>query len=439
MFDRSWLLREIQHWFDEGIISKEQKEMLQARYQRPAWSSTKVILLFAGLLVGLGTILFIASNWDDLTRPVRLGLIIAWMLLFYAVGYDLAYGHRLTNGRRTYPLLGQGLLFVGVLSYGGGIWLIGQMYNLSSYDATGLGLWFLGAAGLAHLTGNHAFFFLAAALLTFANLSDIGEHTASFVTGFAFFPVYLATLVLYTYRHNQYGIRFVTTLCGLLVLVAMFNEQKLSLHWLGLLPLAGLIGEQWFARRKQTFLFSTPLLLVATFIIQLVQASEMPAWSSLSLTTTSVLALSWLLLSLAAWLGDRRRFTETAAYSLFCLPASTLWISVIHALSPDPATATMMPPELASLLAWADIISVILLAIASIILIQSGSYLRRALSINLGIAFFLISVLYAYGRFAWGLFDKSLFFIGGGLVLFVLGFYLESKRRHWIDETREVP
>lgn len=69
----------------EGIISAEQAERIRARYAGDAErSGNRMLLVFAilgSLLVGLGIILIIAHNWDDLSRSVRTAIAFVPVVL----------------------------------------------------------------------------------------------------------------------------------------------------------------------------------------------------------------------------------------------------------------------------------------------------------------------------------------------------------------------
>ena len=88
------LLKELPRLVSEGLISAEQGERIRARYAGdPDQSGNRMLLVFAilgSLLVGLGIILIIAHNWDDLPRlartvlafvPVLLGQALVWYTL----------------------------------------------------------------------------------------------------------------------------------------------------------------------------------------------------------------------------------------------------------------------------------------------------------------------------------------------------------------------
>ncbi|MCX6712848.1 MAG: hypothetical protein NTY66_01420 [Candidatus Vogelbacteria bacterium] len=67
-------------------------------------------------------------------------------------------------------------------------------------------------------------------------------------------------------------------------------------------------------------------------------------------------------------------------------------------------------------------------------LIFSGSVGHEKWRINLGVVLLIIFILVKYTDWLVGFMDKSLFFIGLGLILFIVGWYLERLRRKMIAE-----
>jgi uncharacterized membrane protein len=99
--------------------------------------------ILGGLVAGLGVILFFAANWEDISRPLRVVILVAGILGFFAVGFLLS------ELRGTHPNIGHACIFLGTILYGASIFLVGQMYNVQAHDPLGFLLWSAGALAMA--------------------------------------------------------------------------------------------------------------------------------------------------------------------------------------------------------------------------------------------------------------------------------------------------
>jgi uncharacterized membrane protein len=163
----SWLLKEIELWRTEGVVSPEQAGQLQSRYRTQYESQEKgrpdmmtiVISITGALLIGLGVILFIAYNWDKISREVHTGMILSAMVIAYLGGYFI---------REKYPayrILGEAAIFLGAIFFGSGIWLIAQMYNINAHYPNGFLFWAIGAIAVSYVTQSVSVNMLASVLL----------------------------------------------------------------------------------------------------------------------------------------------------------------------------------------------------------------------------------------------------------------------------------
>ncbi len=104
----------------------------------------KIIVTAGSLLVGLGVYSFLAVNWQTIGNPLRIAIIILSILVSYIIGWYL-------REKAELPKIGNALILLGVIMYGGGIFLVAQMYDINGHMADGFVLWSLGAlaTGLA--------------------------------------------------------------------------------------------------------------------------------------------------------------------------------------------------------------------------------------------------------------------------------------------------
>lgn len=85
-----WLYGELPKWVQEGIVSNDTQERLLARYGPVETTSRSrmALLIFSILgasLIGLGIILLIAHNWDELSRIARTVIAFAPLVLGQAL------------------------------------------------------------------------------------------------------------------------------------------------------------------------------------------------------------------------------------------------------------------------------------------------------------------------------------------------------------------
>jgi len=147
------LLKEMESWQAEGLLTPDQKERILARYRHieeieqkagPGKLVTTISILGA-VLVGVGVLLLIASNWSEIPRWGKLGIIFGGMLTSYSLGYVMRYE------RKNYPKVGASLILLGSIIFGAGIFLIAQIYNVTVHYPNGPLMWGLGILPLAYL------------------------------------------------------------------------------------------------------------------------------------------------------------------------------------------------------------------------------------------------------------------------------------------------
>lgn len=162
---------ELEHYESNGLISGEQKDSLLEIYEiKGGLNFIRVVVTIGALLVGLGILSFIASNWDGITHWVKL------LIIFGVFGGVNLAGYLLSDNN---PKTGRSFIYLGTLVYGAGIFLIGQMYNFGGGFPTAFLLWSLGVLPIAfHLKDKY--------LMLFANLLFGVYLYGSFGQGFPY-------------------------------------------------------------------------------------------------------------------------------------------------------------------------------------------------------------------------------------------------------------
>lgn len=149
---RHQLRKEAEKWQAEGLISEPQYELLSQRYQFNTLDSSArnrfiVILIGLGsLLLGLAVITFVAANWQDWSRELRVLLLLSVFVGVNIAGFYLwRYPTEQWQNR-----LGRGLLFLGALILGANMALMAQMFHQSGSPAGLYIVWGIGVLAMAY-------------------------------------------------------------------------------------------------------------------------------------------------------------------------------------------------------------------------------------------------------------------------------------------------
>ncbi len=119
-----FLSKKLQKWVIQGVITQEQAdkitELEQTNHTSLAW---RAMFLIAGLFIGLGFILLVGANWDDIPSSIKLlGDFTIWAGVLYGVYWSVT--QKKENIRELF-------LVLSFLMVGATIGLIGQIFNLS--------------------------------------------------------------------------------------------------------------------------------------------------------------------------------------------------------------------------------------------------------------------------------------------------------------------
>jgi uncharacterized membrane protein len=132
---RSQLRQEAQQWREDGLIDAEVYQQLSQRYQfedleRVARDRFVAIVIGLGsLLLGLGIVTLVASNWQAWSRELKSGLLLALFLSVNTAGFYL-WSRSPEDGSWS-QRLGRGLLLLGTLVLGANMALMAQMFHQS--------------------------------------------------------------------------------------------------------------------------------------------------------------------------------------------------------------------------------------------------------------------------------------------------------------------
>jgi len=388
-------------WLEEGIVEPEQKDRILERYAGMKAAEDKAgptklitaISVLGSLLVGIGVLLFVASNWSRIPNAGRLAIIFISLLASYGTGFFLRYE------RRNSPRVGAGLILLGSLIFGAGIFLIAQMYHISVHYPNGPLIWGLAALPLAYLLGLNSLLSLAIIdLLLWLGME--ATFSLSFFSAYGNITVFIALflmagITLWAFGLMHRGFPSLEHLSGPYLGIGLF----LTLASGYVLTFAFM---QWHfgASALRYFYYGFTILFAAALTLFIVKGEKGKTW----IAETVFLAALFLIVL------------------LFCLTSKGF-------LGTSPETYSTEYTRRDQGYSMLRLAFNLLYALQIIGVIVLGYLRRNRAYINLGLVFFVLEVIARYFDFFWKLMPRSLFFIGGGLLLLAGGIVLEKKRR----------
>jgi uncharacterized membrane protein len=410
---RKFLVQEIQGWQEDMLITEEISTKLLSLYpaQASGGSLIGILMTVGAVLIGSGTLLWVAANWTLLNTVCKVSLIIGVMCVSYYGGWYF----RFNPGYR--PKLGSALLLLGAILYGAGIWLISQIFNTDLQLTDGLFAWALGVLPLAFALNSLALAVLSALLIGGWNLSLHTVAASSFpeaLISLRDVPFFVASLGLIAFTSDKLRSRTVlligiiygaiwSALHGQIIGELSYGVSLIALHFLVA------VRKQYFAR----------LLLVSGLILSMV----------------TLLAMTFDVYSASS-------IYQSAGYLLWLV--SLLLISCIRG-----SRDSLLPECLAlSLVSWTGLLSFlhpfgllhalvsnVVLIICLIGMMFAGAHrLKSSAVLNIAVVFLVLDIICRYFDFFFKTSDRSLFFVAGGFLLLITATLLEHNRRKLLGD-----
>jgi len=387
----------LEHWEKEGSLTKKKVEELKATL--PEADSNHAIRIFSALgavLVGLGVILFVASNWSYLTPFVKVVILMAGMLLTGGFGYYFAYE------RKTYEKTGLALLFINVFVFGASIFLIGQIYNLPLNFWWGMMLWFLGAAFFAYILESKLHLWLSVPL-------------------FVIFLGWLRTEV--SLGFSEFGFLFDdrVNILGLLPVIG-----------LGLVSLGVLHRRQKHLQFGESTLFHWGIFLVVFSVV--ISTIDKEMFFPIFDLTFDRIAVIIIAVSLFLGVGAVLKGHFHTPQGRYAIPALALYLVFLYSIAHVPQLLGFQVSYMASppMVTGLFIVHILLALVFLMTVIWYGTMLRMPALINMGIVGLGFGILIQYFSWAFEQLDRSLMFVLGGILILGLSAVLERQRRRLI-------
>ena len=390
---RQQLETEVKTWEQDGTITSEQSQTILSKYVvvSPLYGKLVVIVATLGaILAGVGIILFVSANWQEIPRIGKLVLLIVLVLVMYVLGYWLKY-------ERDFPRIGGALIFVGTMVFGAAIFLIGQQYHMPVDDPRLLTWWFVGVIPLAYFTRSRAILTLA----IFAALGGLGYKAVNWLevvdhgqyAAFAFYLVLGSALYAIGAVHSWFErLKLYTTRYQIVGLILVFGV-------LFVLSFQGLFSE----RAMDQF-----------------DAAQLPMQFIVTFSIAAAIAVMCALYSLFRYLNNRQLSGAYYGDLITAIVLTAVGYMALYLPFSSPAT-------------YAVIFNIMLFALVFGLLFVG--YLREVqYLVNIALFFFGLGVIGRYFDLTWELLPRSVFFVLGGLLLLIGGWLLERLRRKTLEK-----
>lgn len=372
MFDQGL----IQKWLDEGTINPAQAEKMRADIEeyKTEHRSKKQIIAFStigAILIGIGAILFVASNWEKIGDTIRILLLAGSTISIHYAGYRLKYENQ------KYPRLGSSLLFLSALFFGASLFLIAQIYNINANNSTFVLIWFFGVFPLIY------------------------GYRSTAVAGLCSLLFYLWIGLLYSERNS---------FSELINIRDLYLISGIALYFTG--TLHEISAKAKYAAPIFKFM-GLQVVLVALFICTF--GSWEPKSKEIISAIYAFLGILFLtgLLSKPLW----------SKLTVFQTDMSMAVISFLMAGFTLITQHTLVSEEV-----YVGFFNLVFLGLL-VLLLYAGYSTEDIRIVNTAMFWFIPLIIARYFDFFWDLLPRSFFFMIGGLVLLALSMVLERKRR----------
>ena len=154
---RRQLRQEAKLWQTEGLIDNYLYEQLSERYQFYSLEKTAnsrfiaILISLGSILLGLGIITFVAANWQEWSKELKIVILLTLFIGVNTAGFYLwQQPNTLANTTNKKQRLGHGLLIFGALILGANIALMAQMFHIGGSPYGLYIVWGLGVLVMAY-------------------------------------------------------------------------------------------------------------------------------------------------------------------------------------------------------------------------------------------------------------------------------------------------
>lgn len=163
-----FLLKELTYQRNKGVITQGQFDDMMNLYEEGSGINfIRVLVTIGAILIGLGVLSFVSSNWIYMSKVSKIITII------FVMGISMFTSFKLEH---TYEKTSKAILYLSTLIYGAGIFLIGQIFNYGGEFTTAFLLWAVGVVLMALILKEKILFISGHILLLIYINGSFGEN-----------------------------------------------------------------------------------------------------------------------------------------------------------------------------------------------------------------------------------------------------------------------
>ncbi|MCF8069894.1 MAG: DUF2157 domain-containing protein [Desulfobacterales bacterium] len=426
--------KELPVWVEQGWVKPDGHQAILNSLEPSdshAGFLSYALSILGVLLFGSGVITWFAANWQEISKLTKLILLFGSLWGTYCTAGYLIAADRYRN-------IGQTILLLGVILFGANIMLIAQIYHIDSHYPNGIMLWALGGLLTAFVMRSQPAMVAAIILCTIWTGMENFDFGQKIHWWFLLFLLPGFCLVF----QNRWRFAAHAAMIGLLFwCLAIFEPvehiwpkvsvlylvQFYFLFYLGAGILCNLLYDD---KHKATISvvrnYSIFGAIAGFYLLTFPRFQSGVRWDGDPQRITA--SLPWVIITismmtivvgLSVWQWQRLSKTEDTRHILW----GYIVICAVNII-------LMLNLFVSGLYGGLIAISLNLLFFACLVwMIIAGIKRYDRYLINIAFIFFALGLISRYFDTFWSLLNRSLFFMVGGLILVVGGFFLERQRR----------
>lgn len=376
-------------WKKAGTIDAALEKKLKAALKKHTDHdhAHRIVTIFAtvgAVLAGLGTMLFVASNWSAMGPLMRSSILFGW--------YAVVCGGAVVTGDRSMSRVSASLWFLATLVLGANIFLLGQIYHFSLTFWQGPILWMIGALAMGTVMRQSIYGYLSVLL----GILGLGWMSGGIGWGI------------------ERQMEFLFSDGGLRPLLPVFG--------LGMIAGAALLRKKHAWQFMDAGLMFIGTLLFTVLLIATTAHSDVAVeFFTADFSRYQMIVLALILVVIAGAIGFASFRSERSRLLLLCLTAGVASLLIPYG---DASWTTVFAEN-----GFVHFVYVLLLFFLSLGAVSWGLRERDERFVNVGMLATAAIIFLQYFSWSFELLDRSIAFILGGLLLIVLATVLEKKRR----------